>query len=481
MAPRGSRRAVTRLQGYSAALALALCFAACSAAPRPNILVIVIDSLRADHVDFSGTQRDLTPFLDSLAEHGNVFWNAYAQSSWASPSMASLWTSRYPSQHGVNAFNSVLSDKEPTLATILKRHGYVTGGFSANFLLSKNAGFAQGFDHYQVFADPPKPRNMFFKAPAGSVNRKALAWLDTVRSKRAAPVFLYLHYTEPHFPYAPPKRFFDQILAHRSDPLADRRVIYDMFYIHPDRWWQTDDDTVAVLRDMYDGEVIHIDAILRLLFSELKSRSFLDHSIVVITSDHGEGFLEHGKTSHGNTLYNELIHVPLLLLISGQPTRIDIRQPVSLVDLGPTLLDLIGISAPPSFEGGSLAAAMGRARPLGLFEKLMGRRQKDVPPVYSELLQVPEQKPVVSSAPLRSVVVGVHKLIVHQDGTMEAYDLATDPGETNASALTTTDRGALQETITRMSQQAGRSAAPAPTTALDENTRARLRELRYID
>lgn len=466
-------------------LVLALCFAACSAAPRPNILVIVIDSLRADRADFYDTHRDLTPFLNSLAERGDIFWNAYAQSSWTSPSMASLWTSRYPSQHGVNAFNSMLSDTEPTLAKILKEHGYATGGFSANFLLSKAMGFAQGFDRYQVFADPPKPRNMSFKARAERVNREALAWLDTVRGQgaapqEAAPVFLYLHYMEPHFPYMPTKDPFDRILAQRPNPLEERQIVYDMLFIHRNRWRQTDEATVAVLRDLYDAEVLNLDAKLSELFSELKSRGFLDHSIVVITSDHGEAFLEHGSTSHGNTLYNEVIHVPLLLLVSGQSTRMDIRRPVSLVDLGPTLLDLIGVSAPPAFEGGSLAPAMGSARPPGFFEKLTGKHQRDVPPVYSELLQVPDQKPTVSSAPLRSVVVGADKLIVHQDGTTEAYDLAADPGETNANALTAADRSALQEMITRMSQQTLRSAAPAPTAALDVNTTERLRVLGYI-
>lgn len=449
-----------------AGLAIALCFAACSAAPHPNILVIVIDSLRADRVGCYDTHRDLTPFLDSLAEHGNAFWNAYAQSSWALPSMASVWTSRYPSQHGVNALNSVLSDTEPGLAKVLKQHGYVTGGFSGNSLLSANLGFAQGFDRYKVFAPPPKASDMLPKTSAERVNREALAWLDSVRAEGAAPAFLYLHYTEPHFPYLPPKVFFDQILAQRPDPLAERQVVYDMFYIHRKRWRQTDAATVAVLRDMYDGEVMHIDSGLRKLFSDLKSRGFLDHSIVVITSDHGEAFLEHGSTSHGNTLYNELIHVPLLLLISGQSARVDIRQAVSLVDLGPTLLDLMGISAPLSFEGGSLAPLMGRARPPGFFEKLTGSRQKAVPPVYSELLQVRDVTPTVPGVPVRSVIVGTRKLILHQDGTAEAYDLAADPGETNAGALTASDRSALQETIVRLGQ-VSQPSTPVPTATMD--------------
>ena len=139
-----------------------------------------------------------------------------------------------------------------------------------------------------------------------------------------------------------------------------------------------------------------------------------------------------------------------------------------------------GVSAPPSFEGGSLAAAMGRAHAPGFFEKLTGKRQKDVPPAYSELLQVPDQKPTVSGAPLQSVIVGAHKLIVHQDGTTEAYDLGADPGETNGGALTATDRSALQEMVTRITRQTSRSAAPAPTVALDETTDARLRALGYI-
>jgi arylsulfatase A-like enzyme len=285
---------------------------------------------------------------------------------------------------------------------------------------------------------------------------------------------------EPHFPYWPPKEFFDRVLAQRPNALEEQRVLYDMIFIHQERWHQTDETTVAVFRDLYDATVLNIDATLSKLFAELKSRGFLDHSIVVITSDHGEAFLEHGSASDGNTLYNEVIHVPLLLLVSGQSARTDIRRPVSLVDLGPTLLDLIGISAPPSFEGGSLAPAMGRARPPGFFEKLTAKRQRDVPPAYSELLQVPDQKPVMAAAPLRSVIVGTHKLIAHPDGTTEAYDLAADPGETNPSALTAADRSALQETLSLMREQTSRSAAPAPTVALDVNTTERLRLLKYI-
>jgi arylsulfatase A-like enzyme len=470
MAPPLYGSPLRRLRPHAVGLAMVLCFAACSAAPRPNILVIVIESLRADRVGCYGTHRDLTPFLDSLAEHGNIFWNAYAQSSWALPSMASLWTSRYPWQHGVNALNSVLSDTEPGLAKVLKRHGYVTGGFSANSMLSASLGFAQGFDRYRTFAQPPKTSDALPKISGDRVSQEALAWLDSVRAKSAAPAFLYLHYTEPNFPYVPPKVFFDQILAKRPDPLAERRVVYDMFYIHRNRWRQTDGATVAVLRDMYDGEVMHIDSLLRQLFSDLKSRGFLDHSIVVITSDHGEAFLEHGSTFHGKTLYDELIHVPLLLLISGQSARVDIRQAVSLLDLGPTLLDLIGISAPRSFEGGSLAPFMGRGRPPGFFEKLTGSGHKAVPPVYSELLQAPGKKPTVVSVPLRSVIVGTSKLILHQDGTAEAYDLAADPGETNAGALTANDRSALQETIARLGH-VSQLPTPPPTATLDENPR----------
>jgi arylsulfatase A-like enzyme len=122
------------------ALVAACCLGACSPARPPNILFIVIDSLRADRLDFYGTQRELTPFLASLAERGNVFWNAYAQSSWTMPSVASLWTSRYQSQHGVTVFRSVLAETEHTIAEVLNERGYTSGAFSANPLLA-----AQGF------------------------------------------------------------------------------------------------------------------------------------------------------------------------------------------------------------------------------------------------------------------------------------------------------------------------------------------------
>src|SRR5438128_7420125 len=164
-------------------LLVCLCaLAACSRQPPPNSLVLVVDTLRADRLGWYGPNGSLTPFLDSLAARGHVAWNAYAAVSWTSPSVASLWTSRYPSQHGITTFGSVLAASELTLAEILEQRGYATGGFTANPLLSSNLGYAQGFERYEVFPPEGTATEGFWmtKGRAQEIQSAALAWLDAV-------------------------------------------------------------------------------------------------------------------------------------------------------------------------------------------------------------------------------------------------------------------------------------------------------------
>src|SRR5262245_40087556 len=186
--------------------AVLLCMAAgCTRRSAPNIVLIVVDTMRADRLGAYGNQRGLTPFMDSLASRGYVFHNAYAQSSWTNPSVASILTSRFQSQHGIITFESVLADAELTLPEVLKRHGYTTGFFSANGLISKRMGFAQGYDQYRsiLVKATVAPRHMWVPERAARINGEALAWLDTLPTSGGAPVFLHLHYMEPHSPYAP--------------------------------------------------------------------------------------------------------------------------------------------------------------------------------------------------------------------------------------------------------------------------------------
>ncbi|HJQ85550.1 MAG TPA: sulfatase, partial [Candidatus Binatia bacterium] len=402
--------------------------AGCGTSGRaPNLVVIVIDTLRADRLGPWGSTRGLSPFLDSVAARGVVFRRAYAQSSWTDPSVASLVTSRYQSQHGFIGFGSVLADHELTLAEVLKERGYGTAGFSANGLLSRKAGFAQGYETYEAHwlrrLQGPDGKVRWQNETAERINRETLAWIDARAGSGArGPAFLYLQYVEPHTPYDPPPELLDRVLAGRPRPdLAKVQQTYFRGVVEP-----LSADELRAVEDCYDATVMDVDARIRELFDGLAARGFLDHAVVVITSDHGEEFKDHGFMGHGGTLYEELIHVPLIVLPSA-PEHAEVDDIVSLVDVAPTLLAVAGIPVPASFEGRSLAAHV--VRPSGL--AALWRRPAPPAPTdaYSELL-TPET--LVEKRLLfheRAIVSGRRKLITGLHGERELYDLAADPRE----------------------------------------------------
>jgi arylsulfatase A-like enzyme len=444
----------------------------CSHGAQPNILFLLVDTLRADRLGVYGSQRGLTPFLDTLAERGVVFRNAYAQSSWTDPSIASLFTSRYQSQHQVISFGSVLREEEVTFTEVLRQHGYATAAFSANFLLAAKNGFAQGFDHFQTFAAPAtdaQGRPTFGKERAARIDREALTWLDQRARGDSAPVFLYLHYMEPHNPYAPEPQFLQHVLGARARPdqaAVNTRMTMPNVGVFSDEMAQG-------VTDYYDAEVMSLDAALRQLFTDLESRGVLERTVVVIAADHGEELRDHGLMGHGQTLFEEVIRVPLIMLIPGQTTRVDVATPVSLVDVGPTLLDLAGIAAPPSFEGHSLRPFMGLpARWSGAGES----QPSGTPVAYSELIKDDLERLVPHE---RAVVTASSKLIAGTDGEREFYNLAADPHETNASALGEEARAFLSGSLARFAAHVTQPAAPAATLQLDPETRERMRALGY--
>jgi arylsulfatase A-like enzyme len=465
---------------------VALYLTACTHRSPPNVIVVLIDTLRADRLDWYDGTRQLTPFLNALAARGDVFWNAYAQSSWTAPSVASLFTSRYPSQHAMNVYGSVLAESELTLAEILKQHGYATGGFSANTLVSEEWGYAQGFDRFEAFVevDAHGQHDWWAKPKAERVNQAALAWLDTLAAsgKPAQPVFLYLQYMEPHGPYFPPKESLDQVMARRPDRERAQGVLREIF-VDPKRMRQPDADVWSVIRSLYDAEVLALDAKLRDLFRDLESRGWLGNAIVVITADHGEELADHGRMGHGFTLYNEVIHVPLMILTPERRRRTDIRDVVSLVDVAPTILDLAGMAAPPLFEGHSLESVMHRevgvGRLLGFLHGAFDGRGPLAQAAYSELLKKPTQGGRHVPVHIRALIVGSHKLIQGRNGETEVYDLHSDSGETNAHGLTAADQAALAQTLGAIGRLVSRNPAQEHIAPLDERTKERMRALGY--
>ncbi len=299
--------------------------------PHPIVLVS-IDTLRADRLPAYGYAAGSTPAIDALAADSVLFANAYSHYPLTLPSHVSMLTGTLPTRHGVrDNVGYVLDDSPtPTLATRLAAHGLATGGFVSSFVLRAGTGVAAGFVE---FDDPPAPRS---GAPLEAAQRGARATvapaLDWLRAHGEAPFFLFVHLYEPHAPYAPPEPFRSR--------LADR----------------------------YDGEVAAADEGVGRIVAELVRLGLYERATIVVTSDHGEGLGDHGEEQHGIFLYRSTLHVPLLVKLPGRAragTRV--ARPVGLVDLAPTLARLAGASLPGDIDGRDLFGASERAGSRALY------------------------------------------------------------------------------------------------------------------
>jgi arylsulfatase A-like enzyme len=391
------------------AVAVSLAAAGCSSKSgqsltRPNVVVIVIDTLRADMVGAFGSIDGLTPHIDQLAAESVVFSQTYASSSWTLPSCASLFTGLFAPSHGVEKSlqtvgkvlaQDALPQEHSTLAERLHKLGYYTIGLVTNQHLQPEFGFSQGFDEYEI---RPWQRGSWL---TGQVSRSIRAW------RKRAPFFLYLHYIDPHEPYD----------IHRTTPLDlnDEKILEQALEQSGQGNIAVEQSQVTkknprfyVRKALYKGEVKYVD---QQVGKALKTLSLSDEDLLIITSDHGEGFLEHGRLGHGNTLYGEAVRVPLLIRFPKKRFggRV-VEQPVSLVDILPTVMGTCGFGAPKDLDGISLQEAMNT-------ESFPER------PVYTDLHRPPQNK--------HSLIAGFWKLNVDLiNKKIELYDLEADPGET---------------------------------------------------
>lgn len=346
------------MKGIQRAVLLAVLLAAVGCSARPaSVVVVVIDTLRADHLGAYGYPRPTSPNLDRLASTGYVFDSAIAQSSWTTPSVGSLFTSTYPSVHGAVTFTASLPPSLETLADVFRRRGYQTAGISANFVhVTRAKGFAAGFDSFAELKHAPAAGEeplLLGNVPANAaeITDAALGWLER---RGRGPFFLYLHYMDPHSSYQPPVEYRELFgAAGYAGPVDGsteqiKRVARGEMPLGPD-------DRQRLI-DLYDGEIAFADEQVGRLFRSLEESGAADDAYVVVLSDHGEEFLDHGRLFHGSTLYRESIRVPLIVRPPGGATDARrIRAVVGLVDVGPTLLALTGEPDARPTQGRSFA------------------------------------------------------------------------------------------------------------------------------
>ncbi|HEX2484704.1 MAG TPA: sulfatase [Myxococcota bacterium] len=375
---------------------------ACAARERPrNLVLLSIDTLRRDRLGAYGYDRPTSPVLDALAARGVVFEGASAPSSWTVPSHGSLLTGLSPQAHGATGAVQRLDPRAETLAGWLRQHGYATAAVVNTVLLSAKRGFAGGFDHFELVLGP--------EPAAPEIHARALRWLDGARERR--PFFLFLHYYDVHSDYAPAPAYRELLVSPYRGP-ADGTT-EQLKAARLGRLSLAPDDA-RHLSELYDAEIRQLDDELGRFFAALEERGLLADTAIVVTSDHGEEFGEHGGVLHGRTLYGELVDVPLILAGPGVPAGRRVSGPASLLDVFPTVTALLGVPAPPYVEGTDLwsdgALRPPAARPLFFAtDWWLGRADG-------------EWK--------RAVERDGWKLhVAHPGAAAELYDLGADPGE----------------------------------------------------
>ena len=409
----------------------------------PNVLLIVLDTVRAQSLSLYGYARPTTPQLERFAKQGVLFERAITTAPWTTPSHASMFTGRWP--HELSAEWVVmklrpLDTTYPTLAEVLRAHGYVTAGFVANVeYCGYETGLKRGFVHYKDYPLSPgeiilssslgrfitnSPRlrrlvgyyDLLSRKTAAQVNDAFLRWLS--RQDRR-PFFAFLNYFDAHEPYLPPQPF-DVMFG----PMRTRGPFVHM----TNRAWRADKwamspQEILVELDAYEGAIAYLDQQLGLLLNELEKRDVFENMLVIITSDHGEQFGEQGLFGHVNSLYLPLLHVPLLIVFPLRvPEGKQVSEPVSLRSLPATVVDLVGLADRSPFPGSSLSRH---------WQTTNGTRSPLRDIVLSEVNRgfVEQEWYPIAKGNMKSLMTDRHHYIKGGDGREELYDFENDPLE----------------------------------------------------
>ncbi len=466
----------------------------------PNIILLVMDAGRADHLSCYGYERKTTPNLDQIAAAGTRYTNAVSAAVWTVPSHASLFTGMYLSGHGLHGRNLKLRQDMPTMASFLRNHGYDTLALTANALIGEATGLARGFaglkDIRNIFQGERLPewqklgnalyrrlyygrsphKNAWYDNGAWRLNYDMKRWIQRQgNSGQKRPFFIFANYMEPHLRYDPPRAFRRRFLT----PVQEQRwqqVNQNAWKFMSGAVQMTDDDWDILIR-LYDAELAYLDGRIGELYQFLQKSDLLGNTVLIITSDHGENLGDHGLMDHQYCVYDTLAKLPLIIHYPQQfPAGLKVEALVQSVDLLPTLTEIISAETDPVLarvQGRSLlpAALQTASREFAVTEYL-------APQLHSFRREGVEFDPKFSRQ-LRAIRTRQHKYIWASDGEDELYDLEADPGERRnvidaerETAVTLANK--LQRWVNQHTLQAEEE------THIDEAVISRLEALGYI-
>jgi arylsulfatase A-like enzyme/Tfp pilus assembly protein PilF len=417
----------------------------------PNVILITVDTTRADRMGFLGSKLGLTPNLDTLARDSSIFTHAYSQAPLTAPSHASILTGTYPQFHLVNDFQVPLAPELPYAPEILRSRGYHTAAFVAAMVLDPQAGFARGFergfDTYDAGFHQMRPEEDRYHSSerrGAEVVAHALAWLD---QHPQGPFFIWVHLYDAHDPYDPPEPYKTKYAS-----------------------------------ALYDGEIAYADSAVGTFLTQLRERGLYKGAVIALMADHGEALGDHGEDTHGIFLYDETIHVPLVIKLpnadspDNHSTGKRIENRVELVDVLPTILQAVGIPVPPEVQGQSLLSLM-TPKQVSAGNPASAASDTAAPdrPAYAET-DYPQRSYGWSS--LRSQRTG--KYLYIKAPRQELYDQSSDPNaQHNLSSSSTAVTSTLASQLDAFRQKTS-SAREAPQMALDPAAQEKLAALGYV-
>jgi arylsulfatase A-like enzyme len=454
---------------------------------RPNVLLIVMDTVHADHLAVYGYQRDTTPNLRDLARDSMVYTEAMSASDITLTSHASLFTGMYPSWHGAYcdpqnaAYGRALSSAYPTIAELLHRGGYQTTGVAANLYLRADFGLERGFDRFDIPRPVPvlaaengfmlrhgvrRGLSLVFDtaqfdrlyAMGEDINTAFFAELSSP-AKTGAPVFTFVNYMDAHFPYLPPAPYDARYPGRRTGMTQDDLEEEQKALV-------TGQSGAGDYRphcvSQYDGGIAYEDRQIGDVVKWLKHRGAYDNTMIVVTSDHGEAFGERKRVGHANSPYQNLLHVALLVKYAHQTRRGTEARPVSLIDVAPTVLDAAGIAVPQAMQGRSLTTVADRE-------------------IYGETFPCPVAHPpdCPKGCTARAIYAWPYKFITSSNGRRELFDLGGDPAENRNLYIQQPERAAeLSERLALWTKSMPKQSRETHTLAPEDLRR--LKSLGYV-
>ncbi|MBD3349635.1 MAG: sulfatase-like hydrolase/transferase [Candidatus Eisenbacteria bacterium] len=468
-----------------------------------NVVLVLVDALRADHLGCYGYSRQTSPNVDRLAGEGVLFTRAYSQAPRTKESTASMVTSLYPSTHGMSRLGNVLPESATTLTEAMKEAGYATAIFAANPMISPTYGFGRGVDHFYTEAPSVLDRALLLRVSRKAGRRlSAVSWLpelmanveeflpmpgadypfegrDAARINGAflewvdglgeTPFFAYLHYMEPHTPYEPPAPFDETFDPGYEGPKVTTYPEGESLILPFVEGKELPEQVRRNMVAQYDGSIAYFDEQFEDLLAGLRRRGLEDETLIVFTSDHGEEFFEHRGWGHGHSLHEELIRVPLIMWCPGSiPAGETLDTVVRHVDLMPTLLGAAGTVKTldaPEYEG------------VNLWTMLRSRSELGTElPVFAEVL--------AGGHSAQGLVKGTWKIVLTRFGAEEhvaLFDLSGDPDErVNLSSERGDIAEALLSELLVLCDAAASRRGDTGITELDEETEEKLRALGYV-